>query len=210
MKTEDLIEALALGLEPVRPARLSPAYLAAAGLISAVAVWLGLGFRPDLLLAMAGPAFWLKALYTLGLAGLGLWLATRLGQPGASARWPALGLAGLAGLALVLALTELAMLAPDQRLDAWLGTTWRTCPLLILGVSVLAAPPVLWTARRFAPTRPALMGAAVGLGTAGLAATAYGLYCAESSASFVASWYSLGIALSGLAGAVAGRLSLRW
>ncbi|MCG2662973.1 NrsF family protein, partial [Brevundimonas sp.] len=68
MKTEDLIDALAAGIEPVRPARLDPALLAWAGGAAAVAVILLLGARSDLTQALQAPTPWLKAIYTAALA----------------------------------------------------------------------------------------------------------------------------------------------
>lgn len=210
MKTDDLIEALAVGLEPVRPVR--PPYAAAAGAggLAVVGVWLILGFRPDLAGAAAGAAFWLKAAYTAALAGAALWLSVRLGRPGAAWRRPALALAAILAVAVAAAVAEQLALSPDQRLDAWLGQTWRQCAANVLMISALAAPLVFLAARRFAPTRPMVMGAALGVATGSIAATAYGLHCPEQTASFVAFWYSLAILAGGALGALIGRLALRW
>lgn len=53
MKTDELIDALAVGLEPVKPAR--PSLLLSAAAVAAVAgVIVLLGVRPDLLQAMGG------------------------------------------------------------------------------------------------------------------------------------------------------------
>ncbi len=74
--------------------------------------------------------------------------------------------------------------------------TWPFCRKLTftLAVALLA----LWTAFR------------AGLAAGGIAATMYGLHCPEWAASFVATWYSLGILASGVLGAVIGRRVLRW
>lgn len=209
MRTDDLIEALAGDLTPVRPVR--PPFLAVAigAAIAVAAVWGVLGPRPDLMPAMAGPAFWLKAAYTLALAGAALWLTDRLGRPGAAGGVAAAALAGVVALAGLAAGVEQVTLG-EGRLEALLGQSWRKCALLILGVATAAAPAIFLGARRFAPTRPAMMGAAVGVLTGGIAATAYGLHCPEATASFVAVWYTLGVAAAGLVGAVVGRYALRW
>lgn len=74
----------------------------------------------------------------------------------------------------------------------------------------MAAPFVVWGARQFAPTRPRAAGAAVGLVTASVAATLYGLHCPERAATFVVVWYSLGILLATLVGGLLGGRLLRW
>ncbi|MFZ5730391.1 MAG: NrsF family protein, partial [Pseudomonadota bacterium] len=97
MKTDDLIEALAL--EPA--ARAAPdrrvLAFALAGTAAAVAatLWL-MGPRPDLAEATGLASFAGKAGYTVMLAAVGFWLLDRLGRPGAAVRAPALALALLA------------------------------------------------------------------------------------------------------------------
>lgn len=210
MKTDDLIEALAAGIEPVRPARLSPWMVGGALAVALTSVVVILGVLPDLAEMVRGPAFWAKAAYTSALAAAALWLVTRLGQPGASIRlagWTVAAIVGLAGLAGVV---ELLRLPPEARMDDWLGFTWKVCALNILMVSAITAPLIFLAARHMAPTRPMQAGAASGLLTGAVAATAYGLHCPEATAAFVATWYTLGIAAAAASGAVIGRYVLRW
>lgn len=210
MKTDDLIDALAAGIEPVRPARLSPILLAGAMLAAVLAVVLLLGVRPDLHQAMQGPTLWMKALYTAALAVAAMGLATRLGRPGVRAAPALIALALIAGVAMLWGGIEMAATPADQRMEMWMGRSSSLCGLYILLASLFAAPLVFLSARRLAPTRPTASGAALGLVTGALAATAYGLHCAESTAAFVATWYTLGVAAAGLIGAVIGRFALRW
>ncbi|WP_296818009.1 DUF1109 domain-containing protein [Brevundimonas sp.] len=211
MKTDDLIEALALGVEPVRPARLDPLTLAAAVAASVLTVVLVLRLRPDLVEALGDPMVWVKGVYTAGLAGAGLWLATRLGTPGREGKAPALLLTAIAGLMLGLGLFELILTPADERGAVLLGETWRVCGRNILIASVLTGPLVFVSARRLAPTRPVLSGLALGAAASAIGATAYGvLHCPEATLSFLAVWYTSAIALGGLVGGVAGRLALRW
>lgn len=210
MKTDDLIEALAAGLEPVRPARLSPWMVSGALAVAVTAVVVLLGVLPTLAEAVRGPVFWAKATYTGALALASLWLVTRLGRPGASlgfAGWSVVAIVGLAG---VIGATELILLPAEARMDAWLGFTWKICALNILVVSAFTAPLIFLAARRLAPTRPMQAGAAAGLLTGAVAATAYGLHCPEATAAFVATWYTLGMAAAAAVGAVIGRFALRW
>ena len=211
MKTDDLIDALAAGLEPARPARLSAPLLTGAAVVAVLGVVLWLGVRPHLLDAFQGPALWWKAAYTLVLASMALWLGARLGKPGADARAPAVSLVAVAMIALALGGIELAALPQSERLAAWLGHSWTVCGRNILVVSLFAGPLVFLSARKFAPTRPGMAGFALGVAAGGIAATAYGLlYCGEVSVAFVATWYSLGVLAAGLMGAAAGHFALRW
>lgn len=210
MRTEDLIDRLSGDLSAVRTTRLPAIHIAVAAGLAITVTWAWLGLRPDLGQAVLGPTFWLKALYALALAGAGLWLAARLGRPAADRRAPAVAVALVLVAAAMAALIEQAALPAAARMDALMGQTWRYCPPNILKIAALAAPVVFLGARRFAPTRPALMGAALGLGVGAIAAAAYGLHCPEATATFVAVWYTLGMVAAGLVGAVIGRFALRW
>lgn len=211
MKTDDLIDALAAGLQPAPPARLNALLLACAAAASVAAVAILLGVRPALAEVLSSPTTWMKGLYTAGLAGAALWLSARAGRPGADTRAPLASLAAIAGLAILWGAVELLAAPGDERLADWLGRTWTICGRNILLVSAAAAVPTFLSARRLAPTRPAFSGFALGVATGGIAATAYGmLHCPESTAAFVATWYTIGVAGAGLIGALAGRFALRW
>jgi hypothetical protein len=69
---------------------------------------------------------------------------------------------------------------------------------------------LLWAYRRLAPTRLRAAGAAAGLAAGASAATLYCLHCPETSALFVLTWYSLGIAMMTAIGALLGPRLLRW
>ena len=62
-------------------------------------------------------------------------------------------------------------------------------------------------ARRRSPRLPARSRA---WSPAGLAATFYAAHCTDDSPLFVATWYPLAIAMLAIAGALAGRLFVRW
>lgn len=211
MKTDDLIDALAAGLQPARPARLNPWLLAAAAAASVTAVAVLLGAHHSLTEVLSSPTSVLKGVYTAALAGAALWLALRAGRPGADTRTPLMALLGVVGVAVLWGAIELAAAPADERMAVWLGQTWTICGPNILMVSAASALPVFLAARSLAPTRPAFAGMALGVAAGAMAATAYGLlHCPESTAAFVATWYTLGIAAAGVIGAVAGRFALRW
>ncbi len=84
MRTEDLIVELSSSLQPVRKAAVIGTLavgLAVGTIGSAVLMLATIGLRHDLVVAMAGGAFWMKFGYTLVIADLGLWIVERLGRP---------------------------------------------------------------------------------------------------------------------------------
>jgi len=211
MKTDDLIDALAAGLEPAKPARPSLALLAISALAAAAAVILLLGVRPDLGQALQAPTPWLKAIYTAAIAGTAIWLATRLGRPGVDPRPAAVALMSIVCVVVLWGGIEMSLTPSDQRMAGWLGQSWTICGRNILLVSAFAAPLVFMSVRTLAPTRPTATGLALGVAAGGIAATAYGLlHCGEATAAFIATWYTLGIAAAGAVGAGVGRFALRW
>lgn len=213
MKTDELIELLARDAAPVKSGALTRRLLilALVGAVAALVLLVPLiGFRPDLPAAFADPTFWMKALYTFGLASAGFLLAERLSRPGVSSRlgW-VLGAICAAAIS-ALAIAQLVTTPPADISYAVMGDSWDSCPWLIFGLALPGLAAILWVMRSFAPTRGALAGAAAGLLAGGVSATVYGLHCNEDSASFVALWYSLGVLLSVAAGAGIGSRLLRW
>ena len=212
MSTDELIARLGAATR-ARPGRI-PGLLAAAAalgglaaLAMAMAIW---GPRHDLASAVASMHFWMKAGYALALAAAGALALERLGRPGERAPI-GMALAALAALAvLALALRELAALPREAWMPSLKGHSWRVCSLRIAAVSLPGFLAALWALRRMAPTRPRLAGAAAGLMAGGLGAAAYGLACNETAASFLASWYSLGVLAWAAIGALLGPRLLRW
>lgn len=213
MRTDDLIADLSAGLRPVRRGSLERVLMlgltagtGAAGLM--MLLWLGL--RPDLAAAVAAPTFWMKFAYTAGLALVGIALAERAGRPGA----PVLPTAGLivcvAGVMGAVGAIQTMHAPPSLRPALFFGGSYAVCPWLIVAVSSPVLIGVVLSLRRWAPTRPAVAGAAAGLLAGAAGATVYGFHCTESSALFVAVWYTLGIAVTAAVGAACGRFALRW
>jgi hypothetical protein len=213
MNTQQLIETLSKDVPRVAPHTLAKRIgigIAAGGLVTTVLVVAVLGVRPDLRLAMHGFSFWMKWAYTISLgAGAGYTVA-QLARPTAGslrALWllmiPVLILMGIG-------IGELAGTPPAKWLAMWLGGSWMICPWLVL---MLAAPifvGLLWSFRKFAPTRLRAAGASAGLAAGAWAATIYCLHCPETSAMFVLTWYSLGIIAAAGAGALLGPRLMRW
>jgi hypothetical protein len=213
MKTDDLIALMAADAKkPASPfpvtRRLGPAALVGAVVAFALLVaWLGLR---DMAEAVASPSYWMKTIYTLALAIAGFLLAERLSRPGTKATRGIIALVAVIALMLGIAAVQLFSTPAEDMRDALLGSTWDRCPWRIVALAIPGLALSLIAMRSLAPTRPTLAGAGAGLFVGGIAATVYGLHCAETSAAFTAIWYTGGIALSTALGAVAGWRLLRW
>jgi hypothetical protein len=213
MNTEELIEKLATDLKPIPAGALYRRVLRAAALGAAITfalVAFGYGLREDLAAAVGRVDFWMKLGFTIAVATLGLTAVVRVSRPdaqmAASVLWLLAPFALIAGWAFI----ELAPLAPAERHATWLGQTAMSCPWSILALSIPVLIPLMLSMRRLAPTRPAVAGLLAGLASGGLAAAMYSLHCPEWAASFVATWYVLGVSASGALGAVTGIRVLRW
>ena len=213
MKTDALIERLSENLAPVprlAALRILALGLGAGALVSFVLMVLWLGIRPDLMTAISTEAYWMKFFYTLAAALTALWTLERLARPGARAL--------VQGALEILPLGVIALLAIAQWTSApaslhthlLMGASHTVCPWRIVALALPIFVGVLWSMRRLAPTRPALSGAVAGLLAGAAGAWIYAFHCDENAAVFVAVWYTFGIALVGLLGAMVGRWLLRW
>ncbi len=213
MRTRELIDILADDARAVPPMaaqrRLGMVALAGAAIaLALVLMWLKL--RPDLAQAMAGHFFWMRAAYTAALAAAGFWATERLARPGVSARTAMIAGGVVFAVIAVVALMQMMPMDRAARMAAMRGHSWQICSLNIV---ILAAPMTLIglaVLRGLAPTRPMAAGFAAGAFAGALAATVYGLHCPEATFIFIGIWYTLGVAVSGLIGALLGRFMLRW
>ena len=213
MNTDDLIESLARDTTPVS-SRAAPMRLGLSLSIAAAAVLVliaaTLGFRPDLDIAMAGMMFWMKLAYVGSLALIAVAaLPTLLRPESRPPRWLWLLAVPVAILGLV-SVHELEAMPKDQWIAMWLGQSWRVCSSLIFGFAIPIGAALVMIARQFAPTRLRTTGAVIGLGAGAASAAIYSLHCPEASATFVLTWYTGGIIVSVVAGALLGPRLLRW
>lgn len=213
MKTDDLIDSLVQDLKPVPRHALSWRLclgLVAGGVVTLFAVGELLGFRPDLWIAMHGFRFWMKWIYTASLALCATAATAKLARPDSgSMGWFWIILIPVLGLS-VISIGELAHTPPSEWLAMWLGVSWKVCSRNVFLLSAPIFGGLLWAFRRLAPTRLRAAGATAGLTAGAWGATLYCLHCPEVSAIFVLTWYSLGIALAAIAGAMLGPRLLRW
>ena len=213
MKTEDLIDMLATGPDvAVAPAPMGRNVLLVLGalLLSASLMAVTLGVRPQLGQAALLPAFWLKVVFSVALAGAGYMAARRLSAPGSRSGRLALLVGAPVVLVWLAAAVTLAQAAPELRAGLFWGSTWRYCPTLIFLMSLPVFAATLRIMRQRAPTRLRLAGAAAGLASGGAAAAVYCLHCPEMSAAFVGFWYLLGMLAPTAIGALIGPRVLAW
>lgn len=211
MRTDELIRAVAAGLEPVQRRAIWPRLAAgsALGFVAALVLVLALfGVRADLGDAMAPIAlksfFWLIALAVAAPAAIALL------QPNVGAR-KVFAVAG-AFLLVSAATAAISILAtpPEARLQAW---TMGGVPECLWRVPMLAVPVAVSLfafARGLAPTRLTLAGAAVGALSGAAAGLAYAWFCPGDSVAYVGSWYAASLVICAALGAALGPTLLRW
>lgn len=213
MQTDDLIRSLASNVAGVSPHLVESRVtvgIAVGAVVTLMAIAATLGFRPDLAVAMHGLTFWMKSTYTISLGVAAIAATVHLSRPDATrAQWLWLLVIPF-GLLACVAASELVRTPIDGWLPLWLGQSWKRCSIFVAMLSFPIFIGLIWAFRQFAPTRLRLTGATAGLASGACAATLYGLHCPEASALFVLTWYSLGIGLAALAGALVGPRFLRW
>lgn len=177
--------------------------------ITAAMFVMRLGMRPDFMAAMGNPFFDLKFVVTLALVVASVALAARLVRPGTPVRKAAWWLAVPVGLLVAGILADMMM----PRTSSWTTRLMGSNSMICLTAIPMLSMPLLMAAliglRQGAATRPMLTGAVAGLVAGGIAATFYASHCVDDSPLFVATWYTLALALVSLTGALAGRWVLK-
>jgi hypothetical protein len=212
MDTEQLLRTLAAdNSHRARPVGqvLMLALLAAAP-VSLLIFFAEFGVRPDVMTAMKNPFFDLKFAVTLALAISAVAVALHLSRPEASLRgfgWYLLIPAGLlaAGIG-----GEMMMPQRLPMMTRLVGSNSKICLTVIPALSLPLLIAALIGLRHGAPSRPALSGAIAGLLSAGFAATLYASHCTDDSPLFVATWYTLAVALVAAVGALVGSRVLKY
>lgn len=184
--------------------------LMAATPVSTALFLVGLGVRPDILVAVRNPFFDLKFAVTMALAIPAAIISLHLSRPEASLHgWGWLLLAPV----IVLVGGILAEMMMPQRLSMLARLRGHNAPLCMVAIPLLSLPllaAALLGLRHGAPSRPALAGAVAGLVSAGLGATLYASHCVDDSPLFVATWYTLATGIVAGLGALLGARLLRY
>ena len=212
METEQLIRTLAAdNAHRARPVGLVLALaLLAAAPVSMAMFLTEFGVRPDVMTAMCNPFFDLKFVVTLALAISAIVVSLHLSRPEASLKgwaWLLLIPAGILATAIA---SEMMMPQRLPMMTRLIGSNSRVCMTAIPLMSLPLLAAALFGLRHGAPTRPAVAGAIAGLLSAGLAATLYASHCTDDSPLFVATWYTISIALVTAIGALVGPRVLRF
>lgn len=211
MKTETLIDILARGNEPImaRP-RLSRYLVIGAlgfGISASVSIW-SLGSIPLWMYATAAP--WIKIAYTATVAGVSGLLVEGLSRPGVRTASRSRCLEYVLCAIAWASVLEMTLTPAPERLPVMLGHSAIYCPWIVLLLSLPLFFPTARLVQENAPTRLRMTGFSVGVFAGSIAAMGYSLACTELSVTFVAIWYTGGIVLSGLVGALISPRLLAW
>jgi len=211
MKTDDLIKALSADARQALPlGRVWWGAIALAVSIAAVVFFATIGPRIDIAAAAETVRFLFKFVVTITLAASAFAMLRLLSRPGADLR----RVAPLLVLAPVLlggaVAAELFAVPADQLGMRLIGKNMFDCLTFIpvIGIGPLAV--FLAALRHGAPTRPVLAGAVAGLVAGGLAATFYAAHCTDDSPLFVATWYTIAVAILTALGALLAPRVARW
>ena len=213
MKTDDLIKLLATGVEAVEPHAAERRYVKAIGLgltVAAVLMVVLLRVRADLALAILLPMFWVKLGFAASLLATAAFAALRMSRPGAQVGSVPLVIGLPVLLMWMMAAYVLLTADAGQRAALLLGESWSSCPFLIALLSVPVFIAVIRAMQGLAPTQTRRAGFVAGLLSGATAALVYCLHCPESSAPFIGLWYTLGMLIPAIAGALLGPRLLRW
>lgn len=211
--SDELVARLSHDLRPVPraalPARLLLWLVGGALVAGAIMVpWIGL--RPDIATAWQGGIFWLKFGYTALLALTGFLAVERLARPGGGGRRGFVAATAAFATFLAIGLLQLATAPAEATRSLLVGDTSLVCPVYIVTLSLPIFIATVLAMRRLAPTSLTLAGLAAGLLSGGAGAWVYAFHCGENGLAFLAIWYTLGVAVMALLGALTGRWLLRW
>jgi len=211
MDTNQLISVLSRGAGPAPtfavPRQLIP--VSVAGFLASVllsASLLGL-LSVDSFLQ---PVTWVKLGYASAMTLAAGLLTAALAKPVSGLDRPTRLLFAVAGAMVIVGLIVFALAPDNEKSVAVFGQTWLSCSWTLMAFSLPALLGIFFALRKLAPTRLRQAGWASGFLAGGLGAMGYALACPESSPTFVAIWYTLGIFLTGLMGRLLAPFALRW
>jgi hypothetical protein len=211
--TDELIQSLSAEAPQVAPGAVARRIALGLGLgavasVALMLVWFGP--RRDIAQALGTPMFWMKLGYAALTGLIAAFVLTRLARPtGKPGRLAALSVAPFAAVALM-AVTRLAQAPPEAHRAMLMGQSAMVCPWRIAAIGLPVLAGAVWAVRGLAPTRLGMAGLAAGAAAGGIGAAVYAIACNETSAPFLAVWYTLGMAAVAAIGALAGSRLLRW
>lgn len=211
MKTDKLIRALAADtVIDRRPTVLLTGAVVGAVGVSVLLLWLALGFRGDLMVALGAPSTAMRFVLSGALALLAARLLVLLAKPegaGKARLWPLLVVVAASfGTVLWAGLTT----PPEAWPMAIMGKTAASCLIAIPLLAIVPVALILLALRRGATTAPTRAGWVAGLCGGGIAAMAYTLHCTEESPLFYVTWSGIAIVAVSLISGLLGARLLRW
>lgn len=212
MRTEDLINVLVADLTAtkLRFGQIFTVAIAFGAIIATAAFLTFLGVRPDVLEATHTSRFLFKIVFTGSLAFAAIGLLSRLARPGVPSGLWAWGWLAAPALLAIAVVAELLGTPASSWLPGLVGANALFCLVFIPFLSIGPLACIVLALLQGAPTRPGMTGAVAGLAASGLAATLYASHCPDDSPLFVATWYSLAIAIVTFSGFFIGSRLLRW
>jgi hypothetical protein len=154
--------------------------------------------------------FWMKVGYAALTGLIAAVLLARLARPAARLGMAAAVVAAPFVLVAAMALVRYGLAPTEVRRDLLMGHSSMVCPWRILAIGLPVLAGAVWAVRGLAPTRLLPAGLAAGACAGGLGAAIYAFACDETSAPFLAIWYTLGMGILAAVGALAGSRLLRW
>ena len=215
MKTEDLIGALvADNAAPAKALGSTMAVAVVGGAVASCLLFLGLvGLRPDFVAASGTSRFVLKFVECAALAiAAGLTAQATL-RPVVDRRLARIGRIGLAAAVAVVAIgviVETVLVPAAEWRMRLVGSNWFHCLTLVPFLAAPAFVVLMAAAPQGASTMPGRTGAVIGITAGAIGAFFYAANCTDDSPLFVATWYTIAIAATGLLGALIGRRALAW
>ena len=211
MKTDELINMLSQDAPvPMRLGRIMTLAVLSGIVISVVLMVSTIGMRHNIQTVFETARVFFKICETLLLALLASRLVFQIGRPGVPLKARGLALLLPAFLLISAIAIELFVLPQQNWAPAMEGNNAAFC---VFFIPVLALAPLigmLLTLKTAAPDSPGLAGAAAGLAAGGIAAAIYAWHCPDDSPLFLATWYTLAVAIVTTAGFLIGRRLLRW
>jgi len=211
VKTDELINLMVADSRVrMRLGRALAMALVAGIAISILLLLATVGLRRDIATALYDQRVIFKIGMTLLLSVAAGGLLFAIGRPGMPLRTRLAAIAVPLVLLVAAVIAELSVVPPGDWKMRMIGNNARFClifiPLLALGP--LAA--FIAALRHGAPDNPGIAGAAAGLAAGAIASATYAWHCADDSPLFVATWYTVAIAVVTSLGYLAGRRMLKW
>lgn len=211
MKTDDLITLMTQDA-PVgmRYGRVLAIALVAGVVISAALLVFTVGLRHNMATVFETARVLFKVVVTIVLAIVAARLVIRIGRPGEATRLPATLLGLPVFMVAIAVVAELFALPEAAWRSSLVGGNALFCLFFIPVLSLAPLAGLFWALKQGAPENPTAAGAAAGLAAGAIAAAIYAWHCPDDSPLFLATWYTIAIAVVTGAGALAGRRWLRW